>query len=182
MTGINTQLGPIPQRFVIPAGGGSSQVRQPIQYRNERLVSGAGPNGGFLRTRRPVLATPIPYASPNSLGEDAKPVTEESESHEGQTFVPQQQIHQLPQVHTLQQQTIRPSLPAVLYTTDENGQVLDQQRPILDFQSSPRFIQQPIPDIVPTTLRPTGGVSRFTLNHDRPVQGALQGTPKPQVS
>lgn len=179
MTGINSQFGPAPQRFVVPAGVVQSQVRQPIQYRNERLVSGPGPNGGFLRARRPVQATPVPYVSPNSLGDDAKPVTEENESFERPTFVPQQPLQQ---IHTLQQQS-RQSLPAVLYTTDENGQVLDQQRPLIDFQNSPRFIQQPIQEIVPTTIRTSGGgAPRFTLNQDHPVQSALQGTTKPPVS
>lgn len=198
MTGANSQFGPVPQRFVIPAGPVQSQVRQPIQYRNERLVgAGPGPNGGFLRARRPVLAAPVPYVSPNSLGEDAKPVTEENESAEGHTFIPQQPLQQSHQVHTLQQQQQQQpqpqhqyqhqhqhqqqSLPAVLYTTDENGQVLNQQRPLIEFPNTPRFIQQPSPEIVPTTIRTTGGSPRFALSHDHPVQSALQGTTKPPV-
>lgn len=172
-------------RFAIPAGAGPSLNRQPIQYRNERLVSGAGPNGGFLRARRPIVQAPArantlpPFA--NSLNDEAKPVTEENESVEVPTFVPQQQqpLQQFQQVHTLQQQ----SLPAVLYTTDENGEVLEQHRPHVNFQTTPRFIQQqPIQEIVPTTIRTTGGVQRFVLNQDRPVQSALQGTTKPPVS
>lgn len=183
MTGINSQFGPPPQRFVIPAGPVQAQVRQPIQYRNERLVGAVpGPNGGFLRARRPVLAAPIPYVSPNSLSDDAKPVTEEYESAERSSFVAQQSPQQIQQVHTLQQQAQHQSLPAVLYTTDENGQVLNQQRPQIDFQNTPRFIQQPSPEIVPTTIRTTGGVPRFTLNNDQPVHSALQGTTKPPVS
>lgn len=188
MTGINSQFGPVPQRFLISGGSVGQQVRQPIPYRNERLVAGPGLNGGFLRARRPVLATPSPYGSPNSLGEEAKPVTEENESIEGQTFIPHQPQHSASPLQQIQQtvqplqQQQRPQLPAVLYTTDENGQVLDQQRPLIDFQSSPRFLQQPIPEIVPTTIRTTNGVSRFSLNPDRPVQGALLGTTKPPVS
>lgn len=186
MTGINSQFGPPPQRFVIPAGASQAQVRQPIQYRNERLVGGGpGPNGGFLRARRPVLASPVPYVSPNSLSDDAKPVTEENESAEGQIFVSQQPHQQIQQVHTLQQQQQHQpqhqhqSLPTVLYTTDENGQVLNQQRPLLDFPNTPRFIQQPSPEVVPTTIRTTGGAPRFAIHQDHPVQSALQGTTKP---
>lgn len=192
MTGTNSQFGPVPQRFVIPAAASQGQVRQPIQYRNERLVGGGpGPNGGFLRARRPVLAAPVPYVSPNSLGEDAKPVTEENESAEGQIFVSQQPHQQIQQVHTLQQQQHHQqqhqqqhqpqhqSLPAVLYTTDENGQVLNQQRPLIDFPNTPRFIQQPSPEVVPTTIRTTGGAPRFAIHQDHPVQSALQGTTKP---
>lgn len=171
-----------------------STVRQPIQYRNERLVSGPGPNGGFLRARRPINSvqprpnTISPFGNQNSLGEEAKPVTEENESAEIPTFVPQQQqqlqqqqpLQQLQQVHTLQQQALRPSLPAVLYTTDENGEVLEQHRQFSDFQTTPRFIQQQ--EVVPTTIRTTSGVQRFLVNQDRPVQAALQGTTKPPVS
>lgn len=188
MTGANSQFGPVPQRFVIPAGAVQSQVRQPIQYRNERLVGGGpGPNGGFLRARRPVLAAPVPYVSPNSLGDEAKPVTEENESAEGNPFITQQPLQQIHQVHTLQQQPQQQqqhqSLPAVLYTTDENGQVLNQQRPHIEFPNTPRFIQQSSPEIVPTTIRTTGGSPRFALSHDHPIQSALQGTTKPpQVS
>lgn len=186
LTGINSQLGPVP-RFAIPAGAGQSINRQPIQYRNERLVSGPGPNGGFLRARRPIVQAPAlantlpPFANQNSLNDEAKPVTEENESVEVPTFVPQQQqpLQQFHQVHTLQQQ----SLPAVLYTTDENGEVLEKHRPHVNFQTTPRFIQQqPIQEIVPTTIRTTGAVQRFLLNQDRPVQSALQGTTKPPVS
>lgn len=165
-----------------------SPVRQPIQYRNERLVSGSGPNGGFLRARRPIVPAPIrpntlpPFANQNSLNDDAKPVTEENESAEGPTFVPQQPLQQFQQVHTLQQQSIRQQLPSVLYTTNENGEVLDQHHPVIDFQTTPRFIQQPIQEIVPTTIRTTGAVQRFLVNQDRPIQSALQGTTKPPVS
>lgn len=165
-----------------------SPVRQPIQYRNERLVS-SGPNGGFLRARRPIVApirpnTLPPFANQNSLNDDAKPVTEENESAEGQTFVPQQpQLQQFQQVHTLQQQSFRQQqLPSVLYTTNENGEVLDQHHPVIDFQTTPRFIQQPTQEIVPTTIRTTGAVQRFLVNQDRPIQSALQGTTKPPVS
>lgn len=191
MTGINSQLGPLPPRFSIP-GAIISPVRQPIQYRNERLV--APPNGGFLRTRRPVLATPIrpntiPFANPNSLNEDAKPVTEENESGETQAFIAQQQPLQqpyIPQVQTLQQQPLKHQLPAVLYTTDENGEILDQHRPLIDFSTTPRFVQsvqsvQPLQEIVPTTIRTTGSAQRFVVNQDRPVQSPLQGTTKPPV-
>lgn len=190
MTGINSQLGPLPPRFAIPTGAVVQPVRQPIQYRNERLVA---PVGGFLRARRPVLATPIvrsnnlpPFSNQNSLSDDAKPVTEENESGEAPTFIPQIQSQQsyIPQVQTLQQQQPinKPQLPSVLYTTDENGEILEQSRPIIEFSTTPRFVQQSIPEIIPTTLRSTSNAQRFHINQDRPVQSALQGTTKPPVS
>lgn len=69
-----------------------------------------------------------------------------------------------------------------MYTTNENGEVLDQQRPLIEFSTTPRFLQQPIQEILPTTLRSTGNAQRFNVNYDRPVQSALQGTTKPPVS
>lgn len=181
MTGINSQLGPLPPRFSIP-GTLASPVRQPIQYRNERLV--APPNGGFLRVRRPILATParpntIPFQ--NSLSDDAKPVTEENESAETPPFIAQQQQPYIPQVQTLQQQPLKQHLPTVLYTTDENGEILDQHRPLIEFATTPRFAQ-PVQEILPTTLRTTGSAQRFVVNQDRPIQSPLQGTTKPPVS
>lgn len=197
MTGINSQFGP-PPRLTI-TGASQSQVRQPIQYthRNERLVSSGVPNGGFLRSRRPVLATPPrpntlqPFQTPNSLNEDPKPVTEENESAETPSFIPQQsyvpQIQQIqPLQHIQQQQQFKQPLPSVLYTTDENGEVLEHHRPLIDFSTTPRLLQQPNPaEIVPTTIRTThnvGNGQRFFLNQDRPVQSALLGTTKPPVS
>lgn len=183
MTGINSQLGPFPPRFSIP-GALATPVRQPIQYRNERLV--APPNGGFLRARRPVLATParpntIPFSNQIGPIDDAKPVTEENESGETPTFIAQQQPY-IPQIQTLQQQPLKTQLPAVLYTTDENGEVLEQHRPLIDFSTTPRFIQPVQQEIVPTTIRTTGSAQRFVVNQDRPVQSPLQGTTKPPVS
>lgn len=197
MTGINSQFGP-PPRLTI-TGASQSQVRQPIQYthRNERLVSSGVPNGGFLRSRRPVLATPQrpntlqPFQTPNSLNEDPKPVTEENESAETPSYIPQQsyvpQIQQIqPLQHIQQQQQFKQNLPSVLYTTDENGEVLEHHRPLIDFSTTPRLLQQPNPaEIVPTTIRTThnvGNGQRFFLNQDRPVQSALLGTTKPPVS
>lgn len=191
MTGINSQLGPPSPRFAIPAGALVSNVRQPIQYRNERLVSGISPNGPFLRARRPVLTGPArantlhPFPTPNSFDDDAKPVTEENESAETPSFLSQQQQPQqqqyIPHIQTLQQHQ-QPKLPSVLYTTDENGQVLEQNRPHIEFSTTPRFVPQTIPDILPTTLRTTGNAQRFNVNHDHPVHSALQGTTKPPVS
>lgn len=191
MTGINSQLGPVQQRLALSA----QQVRQPIQYRNERLVSGGTPNG-FLRSRRPVLANQPrtnslqPFQGQNSLGEEQKPVTEENESGETPSFIPQQsyipQIPQIQQIQTLQQQPQfkQQSLPSVLYTTDENGEILEHHRPIIDFSTTPRLLQQPNPEIIPTTLRTTQNVGsqRFILDQDRPIHSALQGTTKPPVS
>lgn len=192
LTDINSQFSPLQPRYSIPGGA----VGLPIQYRNERLVSPS--NGGFLRARRPVLATPVrintlqPFQNPNSLNDDAKPVTEENESGEAPTYiVQQQQNHQqqqqqqyIPQIQTFQQQqqpqSLQPQLPAVLYTTNENGEVLEQNRPLIEFSTTPRFIQQT--EILPTTLRTTGSAQRFFVNQDRPIQSALQGTTKPPVS
>lgn len=182
LTGINSQLGPAP-RFTIP-GAIPVPVRQPIQYRNERLVTGA-PTAGFLRVRRPVLPTAgrantlQALQAANSFNEEAKPVTEETESNETPTFIPQQSFSQqnFPQAQPL----IKQQLPAILYSTDENGEVLDQHRSI-DFSTTPRFLQQTIADhIVPTTLRTTGNAQRFNINQDRPVQHAPPPT-KPPVS
>lgn len=174
----------MPPRFSIPGALTTTQVRQPIQYRNERLV--APPNGGFLRARRPILATPprpntIPFPNQNSL-DDAKPVTEENESGETPTFIPQQQPY-IPQVQTLQQQPLKHHLPSVLYTTDENGEVLDQNqhRPLIEFSTTPRFAQ-PAQEILPTTIRTTGSAQRFVVNQDRPFHSPLQGTTKSPVS
>lgn len=195
LTGINSQLGPIPQRLAI-SGALPTQVRQPLpQYRNERLVAGGVPSGGFLRARRPVLGTAPPrpntlqpFQTPNSLNEEAKPVTEENESAETPAFIPQQPyIPQIqPQLQTLQslqalqhQPQFKQPLPSVLYTTNENGEVFDHNRPIVDYTTQ-RLLHQP--EILPTTVRTTGNAQRFVLNHDHPVQSALQGTTKPPVS
>lgn len=192
LTGTNSQFGPIPPRFSIP-GAVVAPVRQPIQYRNERLVNPGIPNGQFLRARRPVLPSPArtntlqPYPAPNSLDDDAKPVTEQNESAETPTFIAHQQPY-IPHIQTLQQhqQPLKPQipqLPALLYSTDENGEVLEQHRPLTEFSTTPRFIQQPIHEIQPTTIRTTqGSAQRFVVNQDRPIQSALQGTTKPPVS
>lgn len=191
LTGANSQFGPLPPRFSI-AGGVATPVRQPIQYRNERLVNPGVPSGPFLRARRPVLPSPArantlqSFHAPNSLDDDAKPVTEENESAETPSYIAQQQPY-IPHIQTLQQhqQPFKPQLsqlPAVLYSTDENGEVLEQHRTIADFTTTPRFIAQPVQEIHPTTIRTTGSAQRFALNQDRPVQSALQGTTKPPVS
>lgn len=197
MTGIHSQLGPIPPRFAIQGGALASPVRQPIQYRNERLVSGVSPNGPFLRVRRPVLPPPArantlqPFQAQNTFDEDAKPVTEENESAETPSYIASQQPY-IPQIQTLQQHQhqhqhqhqpqSKPQLPAVLYTTDENGEVLEQHRSLIDFSTTPRFAPSPIAEIQPTTIRTTGNAQRFLVNQDHPVQSALQGTTKPPVS
>lgn len=108
----NSQLGP-PPSLSIP-GALPIPVRQPLQYRNERLVNGGGPNAGFVRIRRPVLASAAP-ATLQSLQahnaiEEAKPVTEESESGETPSFIPQHHLLPQPQAQILPKQ-----LPAVLY-------------------------------------------------------------------
>lgn len=149
-----------------------------------------GPNSGFLRIRRPLAAaasrptTLQSLQSQNSLIDEAKPVTEESESGEAPSFIPQAQ--------PLVVQTPKPQLPAILYSTDENGEILDQHRPqheafqqsqqhhefAHDFSTTPRF-NQPITQqehIIPTTLRTTNNAQRFSLNHDSRV---IQNNPKP---
>lgn len=171
--------------FSVPSAV-QAPARQPIQYRNERLVNG-GPNSGFLRIRRPLAAaqsrptTLQSLQSQNSLIDEAKPVTEESESGEAPSFIPQAQ--------PLVVQTPKPQLPAILYSTDENGEILDQHRPqhepfqqqhdfSHDFSTTPRF-NQPIQQqehIAPTTLRTTSNAQRFSLNHDSRL---IQNNPKP---
>lgn len=170
LTGINSQHGSSPPRLGIP-GAIPIPVRQPIQYRNERLVSG-GPNVGFVRIRRPLLAsrqTSLNVLQQNNLADEAKPVTEEPESEENPSylaqFVPQQVNVQQ------QQQPLKSALPAILYSTDENGEILEQNRPIE--YSTTRFA--PTERIIPTTLRTTSA-QRFSLNQDR---SPIVQTPKP---
>lgn len=168
MTGINSQLGPTSQSFSIP-GAVPVPVRQPLQYRNERLVN-ASPTPGVYRIRRPIQAA----GRPNTLQSlqtaniyDAKPVTEENESAERSAFISQAQPHL--------QQPLKQQLPTVLYSTDENGEILDQHRQI-DLSTAARFIQPTVQEhIVPTTLRSTGNAQRFAINQDR----SLQSEPQP---
>lgn len=172
---MNSQLGPIPPRFSVPAG--AIPVPVPLQYRQERLVNNGGPNAGFVRIRRPVLARAGPSTlqalqQQNSV-DDAKPVTEEPESAETPAFVAQPQF--LPQAQAQIQP--KPILPAVLYSYDENGQELNQRQH--DFQTTPRYIQHQTQEhIAPTTLRTTqGSAQRFAINATpKPIQ------PKPVVS
>lgn len=176
MTGINSQLGP-PPRFSIPSAI-PVPVRQPLQYRNERLVTGA-PSPGFLRVRHPVLPaagranTLQSLQAGNSFAEDAKPVTEENESNETPSFI-SQQIN--PSASPLfQQPQLKQQLPAILYSTDENGEILDQHRTI-EFPTTQRFVPSIQENIVPTTLR-TSGAQRFLINQDRPAP--IQPSPQP---
>lgn len=204
LIGLNAQHGPPPPRFSIP-GAVPVPVRQPIPYRNERLV---GP--GVVRVRRP-LAAPVSISRPatlqslqahSNLIDEAKPVTEENESSEIPTgFIPQQ-THSQPQHQTAQsQQQPQPQftlfeapkshLPTVLYSTDGDGQLLDQPQHHqpqhqLEFihPTTPRFVQPQPEHIVPTTLRTTVGATaqRFGYNPDAGQTRAIQSNPKPVVS
>lgn len=174
MTGINSQLGPASPRFSIP-GAVPIPVRQPIQYRNERLVN-ASPTPGVYRIRRPIPAaaranTLQSLQAANIFNEDAKPVTEENESAETPAYIPQAQ----PLLH----QPLKQQLPAVLYSTNENGEILDQHRQI-DFSTTARFIQPTVQDhIIPTTLRSAGNAQRFAINQDRSLQSEPQPSKPP---
>lgn len=174
LTGINSQLGPAPPRFSIP-GAVPIPVRQPLQYRNERLVN-ASPTPGVFRIRRPIpaagRANPLQsLQTANIFNDDAKPVTEENESAETPAFIPQDQ--------PLLQQPLKHQLPAVLYSTNENGEILDQNRQI-DFSTTARFIQPTVQEhIIPTTLRSTGNAQRFAINQDRSFQSEPQPSKPP---
>lgn len=175
MTGINSQLGPATPRFSIP-GAVPVPVRQPLQYRNERSVN-ASPTPGVFRIRRPIPAagranTLQSLQAANIFDENAKPVTEENESAETPAFIPQQIT---PQAQPL----LKQRLPAVLYSTDENGEISEQHRPI-DFSTTARFIQPTAQEhIVPTTLRSTGNAQRFVINQDRSFQSEPQPSKPP---
>lgn len=174
MTGINSQLGLASPRFSIP-GAVPVPVRQPLQYRNERLVN-ASPTPGVYRIRRPITAAGRPNTlqslqAANIFNDDAKPVTEENESSETPAYIPQAQ--------PLMQHPLKQQLPAVLYSTDENGEILDQHRQI-DFSTTARFIQPTVQEhIVPTTLRSTGNAQRFAINQDRSLQSEPQPSKPP---
>lgn len=169
LSSVYSQHGPAPHRLPIPAGAipaGSVPIplRPNGQYRNERLLAGPNPNAGFIRIRRPLhlAARQNNFNNPpqNNLGvtDEAKPVTEEPESGEQQTFLPQ-----FPQPQP-QSQSAQPNLPAILYSINENGENFSPQNRAIDFPSS----QFTTTDrIIPTTLRSTGG-QRFALNQPQP--------------
>lgn len=187
LTELNAQ---VPPRLSIPGAVPVPPRSSPLQFRNERLLAangnsvGGGPNSGFVRIRRPVLAArqnQLNGFPQNNLPEEAKPVTEDNESGENTFFVAQQQqqrqeqptlqslqgLHQQHQQHQQQQQ-----LSSILYSTDENGEIVGANQQ-LNFPSE-RF--NPIQEkIVPTTIRTTGA-QRYSLNQDRVVQTS---TPKP---
>lgn len=148
-------------RIAVPPGAIPIPLR-PLPYRNERLVNGAGVNGGpnvgLVRFRRPVLAARQQQLPPNNLLDEAKPVTEEPESGETPSyFVPH--THPQPQP----QPQAQPNLPTTLYRIDENGEISDTNR-ALDSFSPTRFGGSPSPPeerIVPTTIRTTAGAQRF---------------------
>lgn len=173
LSSVCSQHGPTSQRIPIPAGAIPIPIRPAGHYRNERLLAGPNPNGGFIRIRRPLSLAArqnnFNNLPQNNLGvtDEAKPVTEEPESGEQQTFLPFNQ----PQPQ-LQSQPAQPLLPSILYSTNENGEILTQQNRAIDFPPS----QFTTTDrILPTTLRSTGG-QRFALN--QPQQSSV---PQPQA-
>lgn len=163
---------PQQQRIALPPGAIPIPLRPLGNYRNERLVAGPNPNAGFIRIRRPphlsARQNNLNSLPPQNLAitEEAKPVTEDPESNEQQTLYPQF-LNQQPQP----QPPAQSHLPAILYSADENGEILNPQHRAIDFPGA----QFSTTDrILPTTLRSTGA-QRFALN---PAPQQIP-TPKP---